>query len=52
MWRRNYTDGICPQRGPKFWPETNGLKVYVPEPPEGGDKKMTKAKKKKGKGCQ
>ena len=52
MWKRNYTDGICPQRGPKFWPETDGPKVYVSEPPEGEekDKKMTKAEKKRKKG--
>ena len=51
MWKRNYTDGICPQRGPKFWPETDGAKVYVSEPPEGEekDKKMTKAEKKRKK---
>ncbi|OAO90036.1 hypothetical protein AXX17_AT5G34100 [Arabidopsis thaliana] len=51
MWRKNYTDGLFPQRGPKFWPESNGLRVYVPPPTEGEeDKKMTKAEKKRKKG--
>lgn len=49
-WRRNYTDGVCPQRGPKFWPETNDLDVYVPEPPEPGEKKMRKVEKERQKG--
>ena len=51
MWRKNYTDGLFPQRGPKFWPESNGLRVYVPPPTEGEeDKKMTKAEKKRKNG--
>ncbi|XP_020876758.1 uncharacterized protein LOC110227288 [Arabidopsis lyrata subsp. lyrata] len=50
MWKRNYTDGVCPQRGPKFWPESHRPRVHVPESPEGEDNKMTKAEKKRKKG--
>ncbi|XP_020874677.1 uncharacterized protein LOC110226664 [Arabidopsis lyrata subsp. lyrata] len=46
MWKRNYTDGVCPQRGPKFWPESHRPRVHVPESVEGEDNKMTKAEKK------
>ncbi|CAD5315330.1 unnamed protein product [Arabidopsis thaliana] len=26
MWKKNYTDGLFPQRGPKFWPESSPTK--------------------------
>ncbi|CAE5960458.1 unnamed protein product [Arabidopsis arenosa] len=48
-WKKNYTDGLCPQRGPKFWPETQLPAVFNPQPPE-GEKKMTKEDKKRKKG--
>ncbi|KAG7582076.1 Zinc finger SWIM-type [Arabidopsis suecica] len=48
-WKRNYTDGLCPQRGPKFWPETNAPAVFNPQPPE-GEKMMIKEDKKRKKG--
>ncbi|XP_010501674.1 PREDICTED: uncharacterized protein LOC104778971 [Camelina sativa] len=46
LWRRNYEEGLTPQRSAKFWPCTNGNKVYA-EPPE---EKQTKADKKRKKG--
>ncbi|XP_010418869.1 PREDICTED: uncharacterized protein LOC104704490 [Camelina sativa] len=46
IWRRNYEEGLTPQRSAKFWPCTNGNKVYA-EPPE---EKQTKADKKRKKG--
>ncbi|KAG7593878.1 Zinc finger SWIM-type [Arabidopsis thaliana x Arabidopsis arenosa] len=48
-WKKNYTDGLCPQRGPKFWPETQLPAVFNPQPPE-GEKNMTKEDKKRKKG--
>jgi len=48
-WKKNYTDGVFPQRGPTFWPETNAPHVFNPEPEE-GDKTITKEDKKRKKG--
>lgn len=48
MWRRNYTDGLCPQRGAKYWPVTDTPDVHVPpQPNQTGRKKVTKAAKKR-----
>ncbi|CAA7062168.1 unnamed protein product [Microthlaspi erraticum] len=34
MWRRNYTDGLIPVRGSRFWPATDAPDVHVPPPKE------------------
>ncbi|XP_019084322.1 PREDICTED: uncharacterized protein LOC104709673 [Camelina sativa] len=43
-WRQNYTDGLVPQRGPRFWPSTGGENVYPPPKPD--DEKIDKKRKK------
>ncbi|XP_010424482.1 PREDICTED: uncharacterized protein LOC104709596 [Camelina sativa] len=50
MWRRNYTEGLVPQRGPRFWPETNAPNVCIPddEDQDKGTKKKPDKKRKKG----
>lgn len=46
MWKLNYTEGLVPQRGARFWPSTEGHNVHEPpEPPQPGRKKTTKADK-------
>ncbi|XP_023638956.1 uncharacterized protein LOC111830665 [Capsella rubella] len=51
LWQRNYTDGLVPLRGTKFWPVGSAPKVHqAPEPPQPGAKKKSKKnKRKKGK---
>ncbi|XP_010412777.1 PREDICTED: uncharacterized protein LOC104699133 [Camelina sativa] len=46
IWRRNYEEGLIPQRSAKFWPHTNENKVFA-EPPK---ENQTKADKKRKKG--
>ncbi|XP_010420141.1 PREDICTED: uncharacterized protein LOC104705765 [Camelina sativa] len=43
-WRENYTDGVVPQRGPRYWPCTGGETVYPP--PRSDDEKVDKKRKK------
>ncbi|KAG7553248.1 Zinc finger SWIM-type [Arabidopsis thaliana x Arabidopsis arenosa] len=51
MWKRNYAEGIVPQRGARFWPISEGGSVDVPpDPAQTGRKKITKADKKRKKG--
>ncbi|XP_020871455.1 uncharacterized protein LOC110225795 [Arabidopsis lyrata subsp. lyrata] len=48
MWKKNYTDGIFPQRGPAYWPSTEHPNVHVPPPPpQPGRKKGMESKKDK-----
>ncbi|XP_010451291.1 PREDICTED: uncharacterized protein LOC104733413 [Camelina sativa] len=48
MWRRNYTEGLVPQRGPAYWPSTNLPNVHrPPSPPQPGRKKGKESKKDK-----
>ncbi|CAA7033339.1 unnamed protein product [Microthlaspi erraticum] len=57
MWRRNYSDGLVPVRGCRFWPETNAPDVHVPpekekpgeEAAEEGQEPGNETKKKKKK---
>ncbi|CAA7060046.1 unnamed protein product, partial [Microthlaspi erraticum] len=64
MWRRNYTDGLIPIRGSRFWPATDSPDVHAPPEPEvpeeeaaskeagkeSAKKKLTKADKTRKKG--
>ncbi|XP_010431263.1 PREDICTED: uncharacterized protein LOC104715567 [Camelina sativa] len=43
-WKENYTEGIIPQRGPRYWPCTGGESVHPP--PRADDEKVDKKRKK------
>ncbi|XP_010473749.1 PREDICTED: uncharacterized protein LOC104753156 [Camelina sativa] len=43
-WKENYTEGIVPQRGPRYWPSTGGENMYPSPRPD--DEKVDKKRKK------
>ncbi|XP_020875471.1 uncharacterized protein LOC110226900 [Arabidopsis lyrata subsp. lyrata] len=51
QWKKNYTEGLVPLRGARFWPVGTTPQVHpAPEPPQPGRKKKSKkVKRKKGK---
>ncbi|XP_019093372.1 PREDICTED: uncharacterized protein LOC109129544 [Camelina sativa] len=52
IWKRNYTEGLVPQRGPRFWPETKTPNVCLPdEDNDQAKEKKTKPDKKRKKGA-